>query len=161
MRTYEVTMQVITYETVTVEHDGHENHTELLQKAQEKLEERGVAGETRLWRCVENLAARPKTDKQRFNDAFKELRSIGYKAKQNGSPHDTDFEETHVITMRDDAKEAFEDGKLTGMMPIHWDSDRLEATHIEEISGVFERHGFVATWGGDIWSTIEITGGEA
>src|SRR5690606_23118738 len=98
---------------------------------------------------------KPITDKDRFNDAFKALRKMGYAAKQNQRRSLPEYPELHVMTMADDV-DAFRYGRLVGMVPIHWDSDNIRLDDVPSIAAVFESHGFTATWGGRFWDCIEI-----
>lgn len=160
MRTYEVTMQVVSYHTVTVNTEERAGYYELERLALQKLEEQGVAGNATHW-LSKDVTPKEPTDKDRFNDAFRALRKMGYAAKQNQSRDLPEYPERHVMTMKDDV-DAFctaGSGEFIGMMPLHWDSDTIE--DIREIRDVFLVRGFDVKWGGSFWDCIEIRKGNA
>lgn len=156
MRTYEVTMRVIRYETVLVEVESPEQ-VKPEAYAKTVLAENENAD---VFSLVD-VTPKPPTDKERFNAAFKELRRLGYKARQNLTPYDDGPE---VYTMREDVVDAFRGGELTGMMPLHWDYVNHENTvfhnqRVKILTSVFEDHGFSVEWEGRFYNALEIRKG--
>lgn len=161
MRTYEVTMQVVRYEKVTVETDGVRTPTELKALVMPEV----IAQENEsanLW-DVNDITPKPITDKQRFNNAFRELRNMGYGARQGLSPLD---DGTDVYTMREDAQWAFRGQELIGMITVHWDYEDHENTvfhnqRVKILTSVFEKHGFSVEWEGRFFNSLQIRKGNA
>ncbi|MCA1800129.1 MAG: hypothetical protein LC650_02400, partial [Actinobacteria bacterium] len=82
MRTYELVMQVVSYQTVEVQTEERISGTDLEFMAQQKLEEQGVAGKASLW-LTKELTPVPRTAKERVSTSFKNLRKAGAVARMN------------------------------------------------------------------------------
>lgn len=155
MRTYEVTLEVTEYRKVTVQSEEKlyledARVAAVIQEDLLNMNTRAV--------FLNDLTPVPPTDKERFNAAFKELRRLGYKARQNLTPYDDGLE---VYTMREDVVDAFRGGELTGMMPVHWDYVNSENTvfhnqRVKVLTSVFEEHGFSVEWEGRFFNALQI-----
>lgn len=159
MRTYEIEVAVLTIHKRTITSGKAESH-ETLVAAACVLE--GLDASTIHGAHVQDVTPKPKTDKQRFNDAFRELRKLGYNARQGLSPLDDGIE---VYTMREDAAWAFRgNGELIGMVPVNWEYGDHKNTNFHNqraaiLRRVFESHGFDVQWEGSYWNCIEIRRG--
>lgn len=161
MRTYEIEVAVVTIHKRTITSAKAETHDTLVA-AMCELE--GLDASSLQGAHVMDVTPKPKTktDKQRFNDAFRELRKLGYDARQGLTPHDDGVD---VYTMREDAEWAFRrNGDMCGMMPVNWQYGDYTKTDFHRkragiIKSVFASHGFDVTWEGDFWNCIEIRRG--
>lgn len=156
MRTYEIELTTVIKRTITSEKT--EDHRTLTEAA---LALEGIDASNLVRSRTIDITPKPKTDKQRFNDAFRELRKLGYNAKQGLTPHDDGVD---VYTMKGNVEDAFRHGVLHGTVLINWEYGYADKTdfhkkRVQIIRSVFESHGFVTEWEGEYYNCIEIRKG--